>query len=63
GNSHQLAHPKSTNHKVKLPFQLVFAGLMEALSPEALGGYKHITNISEEYTKWKETYLLTFKHD
>ena len=28
GKSHQLAHPKTANHKVKLPFQLVFADLM-----------------------------------
>ena len=36
---------------------------MEHLTPEALGGYEYITNISEEYTKWTESYLLKPKHD
>ena len=31
GSSHQLAHPKTADHKVKLPFQLVFADLMGPL--------------------------------
>ena len=63
GKSHQLAHPKTTDHKVKLPFQLVFADLMGPLTPEALGGYKYITNISDEYTKRVEPYFLKSKHD
>ena len=63
GNSHQLAHPKTADHKVKLPFQLVFADLMGPLTPEALGGYMYITKISDEYTKWTEPYLLKSKHD
>ena len=61
--SHQLAHPKTANNKVKLPFQLVLADLMGPLTPEALGGYKNITNISDEYTKWTEPYLLKSKHN
>ena len=58
GKSHELAHPKTADHKVKLPFQLVFADLMGSLTPEALGDYKYITKISDEHTKWTETYLL-----
>ena len=58
GKSHQLAHPKTADHKAKLPFQLVFADLMGPLSPEALGGYQYITKILDEHTKWTETYLL-----
>ena len=50
--SHQLAHPKTADHKVKVPFQLVFADLMGPLTPEAFGGYKYIAKISDEYTKW-----------
>ena len=61
--SHQLAHPKTADHKVKLPFQLVFADLMGPITPEALGGYKYITNIFDEHTKWTETCLLKSKHD
>ena len=63
GKSHQLAHRKTADHKVNLPFQLVFADLMGPLIPEALGGYEYITKISDEYTKWTETYLLNSKHD
>ena len=36
---------------------------MGPLTPEALGDYKFITNISDEHTKWAETYLLKSKHD
>ena len=61
--SHQLAHPKTTDHKAKLLFQLDFADLMGPLTPEALGGYTYITKISDEYTKWTEPYLLKSKHD
>ena len=40
---HQRPHPNTANHKVKLPFRLIFADLMGPLTPEALGGYKYIT--------------------
>ena len=63
GKSHQLAPPKTADHKVKLPFQLVFADLMGPLTLEALGVYKYISKISDEYTKWTEPYLLKSKHD
>ena len=63
GRSHQLTHPKTIDHKVKLPFQLDFADLMEPLASEALGSYKHIINISDDHTKWTESYLLKSKHD
>ena len=32
-------------------------------TPDALGSYKYITTISDEYTKWTEPYLLKSKHD
>ena len=63
GKSHQLAHPKTADHKVKHPFQLVFADLMGPITPEALGGYKYVSKISDEHTKWTETYLLKSKDD
>ena len=63
GKSRQLAHPKTADHKVTLPFQLVFADLVGPLTPEALGGYKYITKISDEYTNWTQPYLLKSKHD
>ena len=61
GKGHQLAHPKTANHKVKLSFQLVLVDLMGPLAPGALGGY--ITNIFDEDTKWTEAFLLEYKHD
>ena len=45
GKSQQLAHPKIADHKVKLPFHLVFADLMGPLTPDTVGGYKYITKI------------------
>lgn len=51
GKYHQLAHPKTADHKVKFLFQLVFADLMGPLTPEALGGYKYVTKISDEHTR------------
>ena len=36
---------------------------MGPLTPIALVGYKHITKISDEYTKWTEPYWLKSKHD
>ena len=63
GKSHRLAHPKTIDHKVKLRFRLFLVDLMEPLTPEALGGYKYVTKISDEYTKWTEIYLLKSKHD
>ena len=59
GKSRQLAHPKTTDHKVKLPFQLVFADLTEPLNPEDLEGYKFITKITDEYTKWTQVFIHT----
>ena len=48
--NHQLAHPKTTDYKVDLLFQFVFADLMEPVTLEALGGYKYITKRSDEHT-------------
>ena len=36
---------------------------MGPFTPEALGVYKYITKISDEYIKWTEPYLLKSKHD
>ena len=63
GKSHELAHPKTPDHKVKLSFQLAFADLMGPLAPEALGGYKYATKTSDEYIKLTELFMLKSKHD
>ena len=56
GESHQPSHSKTADHKVTLPLQLVVADLMGPLTPEALGGYKYLINISDEYAKWTKPY-------
>ena len=63
GERRQLAPRKTDDNKVKLPFQLVLADQLRPLAPEVLGGYPYTTNISDEYTKWTEIYLLRAKHD
>ena len=63
GKSHQLVHPETADHKVRLPSHLVLADLMGPLTPEALWGYKYVIKISDENTKWTQPYLLKSKHD
>ena len=52
GKSHQLAHPKTTDHKVKTPFPAGFRKPDRIFDSEALGGYKYVTKISNEHTEW-----------
>ena len=59
GKSHQLAH--TANNKVERAFQLVMTDLMGPILPEALGGFKYVCKISDEYTRWTETFLLKAK--
>ncbi|CAM9169839.1 unnamed protein product [Sphacelaria rigidula] len=56
GNSHQLAHPKTANNKVQCAFQLVTTDLMRSIMPVALGGFKYVCKISDEYSRWTEIY-------
>lgn len=46
GKSHNLAHPKTVDHKIKLPFQLASTDLMGPITLEAPGGYKYVNDIS-----------------
>ena len=59
--SRQRAHPKTADQHVQHPFQLVFTDIMEQFTPEALGGYKYVSKISDEHTRWTEIYLLKSK--
>ena len=61
GKSRQRAHPKTVDQHVQHPFQLVFPDLMGQFTPEALGGYKFVSKISDEHTRWTEIYLLKSK--
>ena len=62
GKAQQLAHPKSTNHKVSRPFQLCYGDLMGPFTPVAIGCYKCVSKITDDYTKWTAVYLLTNKN-
>ena len=41
--------------------KLALTDLMGQFMPEALGGYKHVSKISDEHTRWMEIYLLKSK--
>ena len=62
GKAQQLYHPKTTNHKVSRPFQLCYRDLMGPFTPVAIGSYKYVSKITDEYTKWTAIYLLTNKN-
>ena len=62
GKSQQLSHPKTANHKIKQRFQLYYGGLVGPFTPAAIGGYKYITKVTDEYTKWTAVYLWTNKN-
>lgn len=61
--SGQPAHPKTADHKVRHPFQLVSINLMGPINIKlgALEGYKHVRKISDKPTKWTEAFLLKSK--
>ena len=61
GKAVQRAHPKTADQHVQHPFQLVFTDLMGQFTHEALGGYKYVSKISDEHTRWTEIYLLKSK--
>ena len=61
GKSRQRSHPKTADQHVQHPLQLVFTDLMRQFTPEALGGYKYVSKISDEHTRWTEIYLLKSK--
>ena len=61
GKNRQRSHPKTADQHVQYPFQLVFTDIMGQFTPEALGGYKYVSKISDEHTRWTEIYLLTSK--
>ena len=61
GKSRQRAHPKTADQHVQHPFQLVFTDIMGQFTSEALGGYKYVSKISDEHTRWTEIYLLKSK--
>ena len=57
GKSRQRAHPKTADQHVQHPFQLVFTDITGQFTPEALEGYRYVSKISDEHTRWTEIYL------
>ena len=62
GKSRHRAHPKTADQHVQHPCQLVFTDLMGQFTLEALGGYKFVSKIYDEHTRWTEIYLLKSKN-
>lgn len=61
GKSIQQPHPKKANLGITMPFQLVYTDLMGPISPPAMGGFKYVSKITDEFTKYKEIYLIKTK--
>ena len=61
GKSTQRAHPKTAEHNVNAPYQLVFTDLMEPINPVALGGSNYVSMFTDQHSKWKEIYPLKAK--
>ena len=61
GKSIQQPHPKKSSLGITMPFQLVYSDLTEPISPPAMGGFKYVRNITDEFTNYKEIYLIHSK--
>ena len=62
GKVQQLAHPKTVNHKVSRSFQLCYGDIMGPFTPVVIGGYKYVSKITDECTKWTTVYLSPNKN-
>ena len=59
GKDQQLAHPKKAQHAgITRPFQLCYGDLIDPFTPEAYGGFKYVSNITDQFTRWTAVYLL-----
>ena len=62
GKSHPLAHPRKTKHAdITAPFQLVYGDLIGPFKAAARGGYKHVSKIADQFTRWTAVYLFCTK--
>ena len=58
GKSQQLAHPKKAQHDgITRPFHLCYGDLMGSFTPEAYGGFKYVSKITDQLTRWTAVYL------
>ena len=62
GKAQQLAHLKTANHKINQSFQLSYVDLIGSFKPVALGGYKYVSKIIDEYINWTAVDVLTNKN-
>ena len=63
GKSSRKPHPKHSKNDVTQPFQLVTIDVLGELRPVALGGFKFVSKIIDQFTKWLEVFLLKAKSD
>ena len=62
GKWQQLAHPKKAQHAgITRPFQLRCGDLMGPFTPEAYGGFKDVSKITDQFIGWTTVYLLKNK--
>ena len=62
GKGQQLAHPKKAQHAgITRPFQLCYGDSMGPFTPEAYGGFKYVSKITDQSTRWTAVYLLENK--
>ena len=61
--SKQRNHPKKANHGVDAPLTLVFTDLIGPLSPPTVGGHRYASKYTDEFTKWKQVYLMASKSE
>ena len=62
GKGQQLAHPKKDQHAgITRSFQLCYGDLMGPFTPEAYGGFKYVSKITDQFTRWTAVYLLEKK--
>ena len=62
GKGQQLVHPMKAQHAgITRPFRLCYGNLTYPLTPEAYGGFKYISNITDQFTRWTAVYLLENK--
>ena len=52
---------KAQSAGITVPFQLCYGDLMGPFTPEAYGGFKYFSKITNHFTKWTAVYLLKNK--
>ena len=59
----QQAHPKKITRTTTRPMQLIHTDLMGPFTPLAKGGYRYVSNITDDYSRMNEVYLLRKKSE